>query len=171
MNTESSSQASQPAPTPAKTLVMLAAIVVVIGIFLALCHVLGVTDFWAGFLFVLYWGMFEGTDTKKLPHCILGALVGLLLGFLMQTLPQVVGPSGGLIFLGLVLVIIYCQLMSWLPMAVNAMTMIFLTVGTIPALQAHTDFFNALLGLVLGVVYFGGLISVGKLIKERAGDS
>lgn len=169
MEAESFSVASAaPLRTPGNTLLMLIAVSVVIGIFLGLCHALGTVDYWAAFLFILYWGMFEHTDAKKLPHCIVGAMVGLLASYLLQVLPQVMGPSGGLVFLGVIFILIYGQLMGWLPVAINAMTMLFLTVGTSTALQAHTNFGSVLIALLLGIAYFGGLISLGKFIKQRA---
>src|ERR1022692_1984131 len=108
MKPEISTAASvDPVRTPGKTLLMLAAMSVVISVFLGLCHALGTTDYWAAFLFILYWGMFEHTDFRKLPDCIVGALVGVLASYLMQALPQLMGPSGGLVFLGVVLVLIF----------------------------------------------------------------
>lgn len=169
MNSENPiAAATESSQSPVKTLAMLAALTVVIGIFLGLCYALGITEYWAAFLFVLYWGMIEHAELKKLPHCIVGALVGLFASYLMQALPQIVGPSGGLIFLGAMLVLIYGQLRGWLPIAINAMTMLFLTVGTGTVLQAHTNFGNVLAALLLGIAFFGGLISLGKFLKQRA---
>lgn len=147
---------------------MLVAVTIVIGIFIALCYAVGITDFWPAFLFVLYWTMIDHADLKKLPRCIVGAFVGLFACYLSQTLPQTMGPSGGLVFLGFVLVLVFNQLMGWLPVAVNAMTMLYLTVGTSTVLQAHANFNNAFAALALGIVFFGGLISIGKFFKERA---
>jgi hypothetical protein len=58
--------------------------------------------------------------------------------------------------------------MGWFPIGINAMTMLYLTIGTSTVLQANADFGNAFLALALGIVFFGGLISIGKYLKERS---
>jgi hypothetical protein len=155
------------AMTPAKGLLVLAGVVVVVGAFIGLNHVLGIKEFWAGFLFLLYWTGFEHMKFDKLPSCIVGALFGLLLAYLLFALPGWMGPTGGLVFLGLILVVIYCQIMGWLTLAINMCAMLFLTVGTIPVVQAGVNFANAFIALGLGIVFFGGLFWIGNLLKQR----
>jgi len=87
--------AAPTALTPAKGLLVLMGIVVLVGGFIALSHTLGIADFWVAFLFLLYWSSVEHMSIAKLPRCITGALVGLLMGYLLQTLPVVMGPLGG----------------------------------------------------------------------------
>lgn len=156
--------------TPLKGLLVLMGVVVVVGGYIGLNSALGIHDFWAGFLFLLYWAAIEHMAFDKLPACIVGALVGLLMGWLLFALPVWFGETGGLIFLGLVLALVYCQIMGWLPVAVNAVTMLFLTVGTIPAIQ-HADtganFTHALVALVLAFVYFIGLMWIATLLRQR----
>jgi hypothetical protein len=94
-----STPAAHAAMTPGKGLLVLAGVVVVIGAFIALNHVLGITEFWVAFLFLLYWSSYEHMSFAALPRCIVGALVGLLYGFMLQTLPVVMGPAGGVVFL------------------------------------------------------------------------
>lgn len=171
MNSENPVAPAESLRTPGKTIGMLAAVTLVIGIFIGLCYALGITDFWPAFLFIWYWGMIEHANVKKLPHCIAGAIVGFLASYLLQVLPHVMGPSGGLVFLGVVFVLVYSQLMGWMPLAINAVTMLFLTVGTSTVLQAQANFCNGLAALVFGIAFFGGLISLGKFFKQRASSS
>jgi len=146
---------------------MLIPVVLVIGVFLVICHLLGVSQFWAGFLFVLYWGMVETVDPKRLPHVVLGGIVGMLAGYSSVLLLEYLGGTGGYVFIAIILAIIYCQLMGWLPVAVNMMTMIFLTVCTIPAILENTSLLAALQGFLAGAVFFGGFILTGMALKQR----
>lgn len=159
--------AAHAAMTPGKGLLVLAGIVVVVGAFIALNHALGITEFWVAFLFLLYWSSYEHMSFAALPRCIVGALVGLLYGFMLQTLPVVMGPAGGAVFLVAILALIYCQVMGWLPVAVNMMTMLFLTVVTIPTLQGTANFGVLLAAFALGLVYFVGLLALSNFIKQR----
>lgn len=153
--------------TPGKGLLMLAGTVVMIGFFFGLCHVLGIADLWVAFLFLLYWGMIEKIRFTKLPHCIVGALFGLFMGYLLPTLPQMMGSGGAVIAIGATLLLVYALMMGWLPLAINAMAMIFLTVVTIPAVQAQANYGNWLIALAFGVVYFGGLFALVGFIQQR----
>jgi hypothetical protein len=162
-----SAPAAPAALTPGKGLLVLAGVVVVIGAFIALNHALGIADFWVAFLFLLYWSSVEHMSFAKLPRCVIGALVGMLFGYLLQTLPVVMGPIGGLVFLVAILALIYCQLMGWFPIAVNMMTMLFLTVVTIPTIQGTANFGVLLVALALGLAYFVGLLAVANFVKQR----
>jgi hypothetical protein len=162
-----STPAAHAAMTPGKGLLVLAGVVVVIGAFIALNHALGIADFWVAFLFLLYWSSSEHMSFAALPKCIIGALVGLFYGYLLQTLPVAMGPAGGVVFLVAILALIYFQLMGWLPIAVNTMTMLFLTVVTIPTLQGTANFGVLLAALALGLAYFVGLLAVANFVKQR----
>lgn len=159
--------AAPAALTPGKGLLVLTGIVVLVGSFIALNHALGIAEFWVAFLFLLYWSSIEHMSFAKLPHCITGALVGLLFGYMLQTLPVVMGPIGGVVFLIAILALIYCQVMGWLPVAVNMMTMLFLTVVTIPTVQTNANFGVLLAALGLGLAYFVGLLAVANFVKQR----
>lgn len=166
-----SAPAAPAAMTPGKGLIVLAGVVVVIGAFIALNHALGIADFWVAFLFLLYWSSVDHMSFAKLPSNIISALVGLLFGYMLQTLPVVMGAAGGAIFLVAILALIYFQLMGWLPIAVNTMTMLFLTVVTIPTIQANANFGVLVAALALGLAYFVGLLAVANFVKQRKAKS
>ena len=170
-NSHATPSAPQAAPmSPGKGLLVLGAVIVVIGAFLALNHALGIAETWVAFLFLLYWAGIEQIKFNKLAACIVGAIVGLLMTFLLQTLPVQLGAIGGAVFLGAVLVLVYLQIMGWLTVAVNIVTMLFLTVGTIPLIQSGFSFTNSLLALALGVAYFAGLAGIAFLLQKRSAD-
>lgn len=165
--TQSSSDTEVPM-TPGKGLLVLAAVVVVIGAFLAFTHSLGIVEVWAAFLFLLYWTGIDHAAVDKLPACIVGAALGLLMGYLLKMLPAWLGDMGGLVFVGAVLLLVYCQVMGWLTVAVNMVTMLYLTVTTIPPIQAGVDFSGAFLALAVGIAYFGSLVWGGHWWQKRA---
>ena len=158
---------SAPAMSPAKGLLVLLGVVVVVGGFIGLNAALGIKEFWGGFLFLLYWTGVEHGKFEKLPGLIVGALFGLGLAYLLLALPLWLGDVGGLVFLGLILAVVYCQIMGWLSLAVNMVAMLFLTVGTIPAVQSSTDFAGVLVALLLGIVFFGGLLWVVGRFQQK----
>lgn len=159
--------------TPAKAIGLLAVIIVVVTGFLGLAAAVGNHEAWAGFLFLLYWSMVEGMKTEALRKSIVGASVGLGIASLLFLLPERLGVTPGLLaFLVVILVLVYFHITSFLPTAVNAATMIFLTVATIPHIQAHASFTQILGALLLGVAYFGGLaVVVVFIMKRRAAAS
>lgn len=116
---------------------------------------------------VLYWGAVEHLQREKLLPAIVGSLLGLSLAYAMYGLPPMLGGSGWPIAIGAVLVAIYCQVMGWLPIAINAATMLFLTVGTIPAVQAHADLEGAFAGLVLGILFMAVIVMGGGWAAQK----
>lgn len=153
--------------TPAKGLLSLINIIVLVAVFVGLNSWIGIADFWAGFLFVLYWSGVEHLKMEKLAQCIVGAALGLLVSYGLQTLPHMLGTLGIVIPLAVIILMIYCQVMSWLPILVNTATMLFLTVATMPALQMHGNFISVFSGFGIGVVFFVTLVVGGNALKEK----
>lgn len=106
---ETSTGQEPPLITPFKALITLLGVICV---YLILCHYLGVTEFWAGFLFILYWGMIDKVEVSRLPASICGGMVGLLLGFTTPLLSDMMGETAGLVFLVIVMAVIFCMLMG-----------------------------------------------------------
>lgn len=164
----SSDTTETPLPmTPVKGLLVLLGIIVVVAGFIALNIALGVHEFWAGFLFLLYWAGIEHVAWDKLIPCVVGAVVGLTMAWLLFALPGWFGETGGYVFLGLILVLVYCQVMGWLSVAINLTTMLYLTAGTIPAVQEGVKFDQAFISLSLAFAYFIGLVWVGMKLMAR----
>jgi len=146
-------------PSLGKGLLILFGVVVVVGAFIALTHFLGIADAWVAFLFLCYWAGIDHADFKKLPHCLVGAALGLTVAYLLHALPQTMGPAAG----------IYCQIMGWFLVAVNMVTMIFLTVGTIPIVQTSSSYPGLMLALLVGSLYFPGIVwAGGRVLRKRA---
>jgi hypothetical protein len=157
--------------TPLQALMTLAGVAVFLGLFLTICHFLGVEQFWPAFIFLLYWGMIEKVDVGKIRSLVIGGVLGLLIGYSSSLLAPMLGEQSGLVFLGLVVVLVFFQLMGKFVIAINPLTMIYLTICTIPAVSEGTHFGDSIVGFALGVVYFGGLLGGGQLLKNRSSSS
>lgn len=153
--------------TAGKAFLMLLGTIVVIGSFIAISIALGFEEFWCAFLFLFYWAGIEKTQFDRLLPSVSGAVFGLVLSYALLLFPQWMGMTGSLLFLALMLVIVYCLLMNWLPSVINNAAMLFLTAGTIPWVQAGGDFIGMLEALLLGVVYFAGLFWLGSVLQKR----
>ena len=159
---------ASPKPTPVKGLLILGAVVVVMGLFFALGQALGIVQLWAAFMFLMFWGN-EKLKFEKLSACVLGALSGLVVAYIAHELPAALGTAAGLaLLLGVIAVMVYCAIMGWLTVAINTTCWAYLTVGTIPAIQAQAEFPGLFAALALGVVYFAGLAWLEQLFTQRA---
>jgi hypothetical protein len=154
--------------TPAVGLLVLAAVAVEIALFITLTFALGIAHSWVAFLFLLYWGGIEQMKFEKLPNCIVGALLGLALAYGIRTLPAFFGPAVWVLILGAILVLVYFAIMHWWPLVVNNATMLFLTVGTIPAVQAGAQVPSLLPAFGFGVAYFAALAWLAQLLVRRS---
>lgn len=65
--------------------------------------------------------------------------------------------TGALAVLGLIAVALLVHIMNWLPIAINAAYMLFLTVTTAPLLQGGEDFPSVVMAVLVGCAYFGAL--------------
>lgn len=154
-------------PSPATGLLILASVVVVVGSLVALASALKISDTWVAFLFALYWGGIERSDFKRLPHCSVGAAVGLTAAYLMHAIPMSFGPSALVPCILGILFLVYCQTMGWFPIAINMVTMLFLLVGTIPAIQAKAQYSQLMIALGVGALYFTAVVWLAKRITRR----
>lgn len=161
--------------SPLMGLLVVLAIAAVVVIFLLLSNALGIAEFWAGFLFLFFWAGIEQMRFERLNPSVVGATVGLLAAFALNQLPQLLGTGGMALALAGIVLLVYCQVMGWLTLAVNNATMLFLTVATVPHLQAHGHFSQMFAGLFVGVIFFGGLLwtafRVGAWLAARKKNS
>lgn len=160
-------------PTPLQALGMLGGVMLLIGGYMTLLGMLHNLEFYAGFVFLLCWMVIEQGRLDRLPHAILGAAFGLALGIALKLLIAKFGATGGTLFGLLVLPILFCQFLGWLPLLINMTTMTFLLVVTIPHVQGHADFTAAAVSLLVGIVYFGLLLGGGRWLwaKRSAGET
>lgn len=154
--------------SPLKGLLILLAVIVVIAGYIAATIALHLSEPWAGFLFLLYWSMVEQAKLDRIAPSVIGAFVGMGTAAMMALLPPAIGMGPGMgVFMAVVLVLVYAIIMGWAPIAVNMATMLFLTVGTIPYVQAHADFAQIFFGIGAGIVYFGGLALIAAAVSRK----
>lgn len=155
------------AVSPLKGLFILGAVILVISAFIALCSALGVHDFWAGFLFLFYWAGAERANLKRLLPTAAGAFGGLLICWSFVLLPQQLGETaGGLAVLGLISAVVYLLILGRLTTVINQSTMLFVTVGSIPAIQSNVPVSEMFNSLALGVIYFGLLAGLATWLAR-----
>jgi hypothetical protein len=158
---------SAPQVTKVQGLLVLAAVVVFVAGYLLLTQALGLTEPWAGFLFLVCWAVSQ-LNPSKLAECAVGAFVGVLVAYALQRLPPVLGTVAFVPILGVILVMVYCQIMGWLNLLVNLTTMAFLTIGAMPLVQAHVSFPNLFATLAFGIAYFAALVLLGGRLARHA---
>ena len=163
------SATTQARPTLAQALLVLAAVVVGIGGYIALSSALGIRESYIGFVFVFYWLSLEQGKPQRLPALLLGACFGLACAWLLQYAlhsPQI-APLMSL-FLAAVAFSIVCLVMGWLPWVMNTPAMLILTVFTIPHIQQAANFPWLYLALAFAVVSFGVLVGVLTRLVARS---
>jgi hypothetical protein len=152
--------------SPVQGLMVLAAVVIFVAIYLTLNHAMGLTESWSGFLFLVCWAV-SHMDLSKLADCAVGAFVGVLVAYALQRLPPVLGAVALVPILCVILALVYCQIMGWFTVMVNLTTMTFLTIASMPLVQAHVSFPNLFATLAFGVAYFVGLVLIGRWFTQH----
>ena len=163
-------EAGEVAPKPmgwATGLAMLAAVILGVAGYIGLCTALGVASVWAGFAFALYWGGMLRGDMAAMPTALTGVLLGIAMAAGLHLLPLLLGTAGLALALGLILVAVYLMLMGRATFFVHNGTMLFLTIGTIPAVAAGGDFLGMGASVLIVVAIFITLASIGRAIAAR----
>ena len=162
------SQNENPALSPLLALGILAAVIAILVIFIGLVALTGVSEVWAGFLFLLYWGGIHKLNMEEYAPAFIGALFGLVLIYLAHHLGELVGnPDLGLpLFLTLICVLVYFQILGKLHTFNNLAAMLFLTVGTIPQL-AEIAVIEMGKGIIASALYFGALGWIGAKLAAK----
>ncbi len=159
---------TQHKPTKLKALALLIGAMGMSAGFILLCGALGNHDFYAGFLFLLCWTVMEQIKLARLPHTILGCAFGASLGYALQYLIGSAVPMGGLIFGAIVMIVLYCQFLGWLPLIANLSTFTFLLVVTIPYIQTQGNFRDVAIALALGIAYFTPILIIAMHFAAKS---
>ena len=152
-----------------RALAILAAVITVIALYSGLALWLGVKDSWVGFLFLTQWTVVDGGKVTQLPRTVLGALSGMTTALIPSLLSPHLGYGPAMaVMLSLILVTVFLFISGRASQVINAATMIFLTVLSIPEITAHAAPADLFMGFALGLAYFGGLGFVGSLFAKFA---
>lgn len=149
--------------SPAKGLLVLGVVVVAVAAFIGISAALGLPSVYGGFLFVFYFtGLCHAAPDKFAP-AVAGAFCGLAMAYLLTELPVSMGTVGTAIALGVILAAIYALIMGWVPLLVNHAAMLFLTIGTIPALHQTATIAEMALSALLAVALIGAALLVQRM--------
>lgn len=140
-------------------------LVLVIAGYIALGSALGLVPLYAGFLLVWYFGAIDLLEPGALPAVAVGALCGTGTAYLLQQGLALYGPAGTLPVLALIVLALFCQLVGWLPLAINRAYMLYLTVMAAPLLQAQEDFVPVFAAIVVATIYFGGIALIARRLS------
>ncbi len=163
----STGTAPAPLPTPLQGFFILAGVIVGVALYLALSALLHIASPFAGFLLLLYWAGLKRSDPGEFPAALFGALGGVLLAYLLWSLPLAMGGAGSMIVLLLICAAIYALVMGWLPILVNNSMMLLLTVGTIDSVQEKADFIGMAASVLVGAVFAGILLLLARAAARR----
>lgn len=152
--------------SPLQGLGVLLGVIVAVAALIGIGMALELSALYGGFLFVLYWTGFCHAEMDKFLPAVIGSLGGLVLAYALKALPLVLAGSAGMVVaLLLVLLAIYAIIMGWVPMLVNNAFMLFLTVGTIPALHQDVTLSQMARAIVVAAIYVAVLVMLGKKLS------
>jgi hypothetical protein len=163
------------ANTPAKLsplhgfYILLLVLAIIVGWIAIGSMLLGITSFFASFLFLWYWAAVEQADFKQWPQCLAGALFGLLLAWASHYLPVRFGGAGLGVALALLVAAVYVQIMNWAPQVCNRSAMLFLTVLAAPALLEKLNLAETALAITGGALFVGGVVKLAMMAVARKG--
>lgn len=152
---------------PGKALLALIVVVVWIAAFVGIHTLLGISAYFAGFVVTLYFSLIKGNAPSELPPAVAGALGGILVAALMHILPAQYGVAGGIVVGVLILGAIFALLAGFFPVLINPAFMLFLTIGTIPAVQAEGQFIGMACSVLIGGAFAGAGVLAGRFQASR----
>jgi hypothetical protein len=148
-------------PGPLAAIAITAIIIVLIVAWIAIA--LGVLGMGEGtlvgaFMFLWFWANNEQLQFTRLVPTMIGALVGIGIAWLLWYAPQAYGGAGLAAGLGVLFLSLYLDVTKKLPIAINASTMLFLTLAAAPLIQKVVDWPELVESTVLGGLFFAGAI-------------
>ena len=143
-------------PTPIAGLAILAIVLVLIAAWLAIgLQFLQETSLVGGFLMLWYWANNEQLQFKRLPAAIIGAVVGIGLGWALVYGTVNYGTPGLTAAVLLLILALYLDIIKAVPLVVNTSTMLYVTIAAAPLVQLHVDWVELVLSTVVGGLFFG----------------
>lgn len=166
--------ANPPPPTLGIGLMIWAGVIAAIVGFIAIGYALQLVPLYAGFTLLWYWANLDKMSFALAPATLVGALGGVANAWALQwaaangNVPAIVA---ALVVLALVLLM---TILERGRLVCNASYMLFITVCGAPLLQQGEDFAAVVETLLVGALYFGGLvwlamrIFAGSKVEEAA---
>ena len=121
-----------------------------------------------GFLMLWYWANNEQLQFKRLPAAIIGALVGIGLGWFLIYGTMTYGNTGLIVGLLLLILALYLDIIKAVPLVVNTSTMLYVTIAAAPLVQLHVDWIELVISTVVGGVFFGLVVEGLQRLAAKA---
>ena len=156
------------APGPLAGLAITAIVIVLIVAWIAIAlNFMADTALVGGFMLLWYWANNEHLDIKRLPTAIVGALVGIFIAWFVVYATSRWGGAGTAAALGLLVLALYLDVIKAVPFAVNASTMLFVTLAAAPLIQLHVNWPQLVVSTVAGGLFFGLVVEGLKRLAAR----
>lgn len=126
-----------------------------------------------GYLMLWHWANVEQLSVHRLPAALIGALVGIGLAWFLLYAATTYGAAGLAVGLVLLVAAIYLDIVKAVPLAINASTMLYITVAAAPLVQLKVDWIELIITTIGGGLFFAGFVEgvkwlAGKVIPAPA---
>ncbi|WP_140420610.1 hypothetical protein [Novosphingobium sp. B 225] len=166
MTDQTTPPAAAPGPLAGLALTVIVLLIIIAWVALGL-QFLTDTSLFGGFLLLWFWANNEQLEIKRLPTAIVGALVGIGLAWFVVFAATKWGGAGLAAGLGLMVLALYLDVIKAVPFAINASTMLFLTVAAAPLIQLKVNWQELVLSTVVGGLFFGLVVEALKRLAAR----
>ncbi|PKB25469.1 hypothetical protein B0I00_0669 [Novosphingobium kunmingense] len=169
MTTDSTTISAEAAPPPGPAIGFGILIVVLIGLIVwtvLMTRFVTPLSLFGGYLMLWYWANIEQLAIRRLPAALVGAMTGIALAWILVYAPAHYGTAGLIIGLLALIVALYLDILKAVPFAINAATMLYVTVAAAPLIQLKVDWIELILATIGGGLFFAGFV---ESIKWLAG--
>jgi hypothetical protein len=165
-DTPTADVAAPPGPIAGLAILVIVLMLIVAWIFLGL-QFLHDTSLVGGFLMLWYWANNEQLQFKRLPAAIIGAVVGIGLGWALVYGAVHYGTMGLTAAVLLLILALYLDIIKAVPMVVNTSSMLYVTLAAAPLVQLHVDWAELVLSTVIGGLFFGLVVEGLQRLAAR----
>ena len=146
--------AAPPGPVAGLAILVIVLVLIIAWIVIGL-QFLQPTTLVGGFLMLWYWANNELLQLKRLPAAIIGAVVGIGLGWFLIYGAEHYGTMGATAAVLLLVLALYLDIIKAVPLVVNTSTMLYVTIAAAPLVQLHVNWTELVLSTVIGGLFFG----------------
>jgi hypothetical protein len=165
-------QNSFPPPTVLSTLLTMIGLIPGIGLLMLIFKETGITHYYLGFLFMIYWGAIMQMALPAFVPALLGSLTGMTIAWLPLGLLPIIGPTAYGVSMIAIAALLFCFLRGHIRVVVNIATMLFLTMSAIPELNLVENAPQMVAAVIIAALYMGGFAMImNRLMARRAQSS
>lgn len=150
--------ATPPPPSLGVALMIWTGVIAAIAGFVALGIWLGLAPLYAGFTLLWFWANVDKLSFALAPATMVGAIAGTANAWMLQWGTVHVNAPVALGALAILALALLMTILQRAALVCNASYMLFVTVACAPLLQQGEDFTRVIESILLGAVWFGGLV-------------